>query len=952
MLPQPKTYGANEDINTFFMASSYRDTYQNWMSQGLTHIPSKTLFQAESLISTQPLESFENQVVLKWEYESQFRLNTFIHDEGLYLIRLRYLSLTTSIKPIQFRLFVNGEIPYDEASRFRLPTLWSQNDTLSQDRFGNDIVPESYQVYQPLDFLLEDNVGLYGEPLYIYLHQGVNTLTFDLIDGEVYIFEVGFETLDLIPAYENPINPTGNTKKIIIEGEDFSLKTDPSIRGGSHRDPYVTPFSLMETRINILDGQTFSRGRQSVYYEIEVATEGYYYITLKTLQNAAVNTSVFRDITINGAYPFKESKAIEFPYHRQFTHQTLGHNDTYFQFYLPEGKHELGIHTNVSMYEDLYIDTLEIMARINALTLDIQKITGNQLDENRDWNISDYLPNLITTLNDLSHDIQSLYLNWTSIHSEATSPTTTALKLSHQRIVELAKEPNEIPKNLNDLSIGSGSVLALIGTILPQLITAPLSIDTIYIHQDIADLPEVRAPFFTRLWVNIQRFFLSFFSDQYDDQAEADELEVWVNRGRAYVDLMQQMADTLYTPDSHQKVRISIMPDENKLILANAADAQPDIAVGIAAWRPFEFAIRGSLHDLRTYDDFYEVASRYESGSFTGLIYQEGVYALPDTQNFQLLFYRKDVLNNLNLEVPNTWTDVITMLPELQRFGLNFYIPLANNAAFKSFDTTFPWIVQHGGKLYADDGFSVAYDDPKTLQAIKTMTDLFKIYSLPVEVGSFYQRFRYGDLPIGVGDFGMYVQLLNAAPEISGLWDIALIPGVYDETQGIVNRSFVGASTVNVIFEASQLKDEAWNFLKWWSDAETQVIYSERLITTYGPEFLWNTANKEAFKNMSWDRNHQAIILEQWQFVYDPIKVPGSYMVERELSNIWNKVVYDGVNIRTAVEDSTVIVNREITRKMTEFGYLNNDGVIVKNYFIPTNQTIIEWGNLHDNTNR
>ena len=952
MMPTSETYGANEDTNTFLTTSTYRDIYQTWVTQGFAHIPSQEIFSPETFYTTQPLEAYENQVVLKWEYESQFKINTFIHDEGLYLLRLRYVSQTTSIKPIQFRLFVNGELPYDEASRFKLKTLWSQNEIIQQDRFGNDIVPESYQVYQPIDFILEDNVGLYEDPLYVYLHEGINSLTFDLIDGEAYIFEVGFETLETLDSYMNPETYASSNQHVLIEGEDFTIKSDPSIRGGSHREPYVTPFSLMESRLNILDGQTFNRGRQSVYYDVTIETDGYYYITFKALQNASVNTSVFRDITINGEYPFVEAKGIEFTYNRTFQHRTLG-NETYdFKFYLPAGHHQIGIHTNISMYQNLYLNTLEIMSNINALTLDIQKITGNQLDENRDWNITDYLPDLVSTLQNLTFDIKALYDDWTSIHSEQTSPTTTALKLSYERMQKLLEDPNELPRNLNDLSIGSGSVLALIGTILPQLIESPLSIDSIYIHEDIDDLPSLRAPFFTRLWVNIQRFFLSFFSDQYNDEASDDELEVWVNRGRAYVDLMQQMADTLYTPETNQKVRISIMPDENKLILANAADAQPDIAVGIAAWRPFEFSIRGSLHDLRTFDDFYDVASRFESGSFTGLIYQEGVYALPDTQNFQLLFYRKDVLSNLDLDVPNTWNDVIEMLPELQRFGLNFYIPLANNAAFKSFDTTFPWIVQHGGSLYSENGFSVAYDDPKTLEAIKTMTDLFKIYSLPVEVGSFYQRFRYGDLPIGVGDFGMYVQLLNAAPEISGLWDIALIPGVYNETTDTINRSFVGASTVNVIFEASTLKDEAWDFLNWWSDTETQVIYSERLITTYGPEFLWNTANKEAFENMSWDRNHQSIILEQWQYVYDPIKVPGSYMVERELSNIWNRVVYDGVNIRTAVEDATVIVDREITRKMTEFGYLNTDGVIIKNYFIPTDTTIIDWRIEHDNTRR
>jgi len=66
-------------------------------------------------------------------------------------------------------------------------------------------------------------------------------------------------------------------------------------------------------------------------------------------------------------------------------------------------------------------------------------------------------------------------------------------------------------------------------------------------------------------------------------------------------------------------------------------------------------------------------------------------------------------------------------------------------------------------------------------------------------------------------------------------------------------------------------------------------------------------------------------------------------MVERELSNIWNRVVYDGVNLRTAIEDGMVIANREITRKMIEFGYLDTQGNVIKPYLIPTPQTLIDW---------
>ena len=252
---------------------------------------------------------------------------------------------------------------------------------------------------------------------------------------------------------------------------------------------------------------------------------------------------------------------------------------------------------------------------------------------------------------------------------------------------------------------------------------------------------------------------------------------------------MQRKVDEKFTDEFGIKVNISMMPSQDKLILANSAGNQPDIAIGVDAWRPYEFAIRNAVVDLKEFDNFSTVASRFARGGFLQLIYDKGVYALPDTQNFQLLYYRKDIMDNLALPVPNTWQEVISILPELQRYGMNFYVNLAATGAFKGFGATMPFIYQYGGSIYSKDAFSAAINDPKSIEAITFMTELFTVYALPVEVGSFYNSFRNGELPIGIGDFGMYVQLLHAAPEIAGLWEIAAMPGI--EYDGVINRSFV-----------------------------------------------------------------------------------------------------------------------------------------------------------------
>ena len=38
--------------------------------------------------------------------------------------------------------------------------------------------------------------------------------------------------------------------------------------------------------------------------------------------------------------------------------------------------------------------------------------------------------------------------------------------------------------------------------------------------------------------------------------------------------------------------------------------------------------------------------------------FQGGVYGIPETQEFLMLFYRKDILGQLGLAVPETWEDV------------------------------------------------------------------------------------------------------------------------------------------------------------------------------------------------------------------------------------------------------------------------------------------------------
>ena len=95
---------------------------------------------------------------------------------------------------------------------------------------------------------------------------------------------------------------------------------------------------------------------------------------------------------------------------------------------------------------------------------------------------------------------------------------------------------------------------------------------------------------------------------------------------------------------------------------------------------------------------------------------------------------------------------------------------------------------------------------------------------------------------------------------------------------------------------------------------------------------------------MAYPLAHREIILEQWQYQKEILRHPASYIVERSLSNAWIQIVTEGESFRPMIDEATLVSNREMQRKLTEFGYFDEDGNKVKDYNINVvNDIIAEW---------
>jgi ABC-type glycerol-3-phosphate transport system substrate-binding protein len=874
------------------------------------------------------------------------RFTILIEAEGLYTVSFDAAALDSFINAPEGQLLIDGVFPSTDTQRLVFPIYYQNTgNEFPLDRYGNEALIRQERLIRWTNVPMRDANFSQAYPLQLQLTAGEHTFEFQLTKESMVLGSIYMESFTPYPTYsqyqQDNQAPDASGVFIEIEAEHPTYKNDTAIRPASSRSLDVTPYDTYQLLLNTLGGESWDRSSSTVYYEFSVPEDGMYLITLRALQNVKNNFTVFRRITVNDTVLFAELNEVAFSYSSDWSNITLG-GDTPYKIFLQEGVNVLGIEATMSPYHTAIEKIKKVLVDINTLSLEVKKLTGNQVDPYKEWVISDYIPDIEERLIAIADDLREDLVVLTAIHESGGSQEILTYQMAIDNILFLAQDPDKIPIRMNRFSVGSGSAAQLLGNLLPSLQSQPLALDKIYIHS--ADsLPEpVKVSFFTSLFEGIKRFFHSFKPDPYQSiGAEEGEIEVWVNRPRQYVDLMQLMTDETFTAETSINVKLSIMPDESKLVLANAAGVQPDVALGVSTNVPYELAIRNALIDLRSFDDFDATINVYSPGSLLSYIINDSVYALPETQDFWVTYYRQDIMDSLGIPIPNTWDQVIEILPELQRYGMNFNTPLSSGSGSKPYLMTAPYLFNYGADLYSADGFATGLGSDEAINAIKFMAESFTIYGMPLTTSSFYDSFRYGSLPVGVSNFETYLKLLTAAPEINGLWGIELYPATV-LADGTQYRYATGSAQAGIMFANTDQPDEAWEFMKWWMSTETQVDFQQQLILNYGLEYLWNSANVEAFAYTPIPQEHKDVILAQWEWLQEPVKLPGSYMQERELSNAWNKIVFDGVNPRVAIDSSVIIINREITRKMEEFGYLEN-GVVVKEFKIPTIETVEGW---------
>lgn len=860
---------------------------------------------------------------------SSIRFDVFVTEAGYYNLHVAYYPVEGKSSRIERQLNINGDTPYRAAEKMTFARIWkSERDQFTQDRNGNDIIPRQIEMPRWVDKILSDSEGLIKENLLFYFEAGSNTIDWIALKEPMLIEAITIFQEESVADYQtyrdaqsSQIDQTTGDEMIVIQGQNMGEKSSPTLYPIADRtSPISTPQSSYALRANSGGGYNWRIVGDWISYTFDVEKAGFYNISLRAKQSYIRGAYVTRHIKIDGKSPFREAAEVPFIYSGNWQVFTVGEDEA-FEFYLDEGQHEISFEVVLGDFNESIREVSDVINTLNKVYRDIIMITTAQPDIYRDYLLAERLPDMIPTFAQTQETLEKISQQLFTMTGESSTHTVILDKVALQ-LKAFIEKPETIHKRLAEYQTN----ISALGTWVLEIKEQPLAIDYIAIHAPENPIQKINANLFERVWFSINNFIASFVVDYNALSSSADHedlqgtITVWIGSGRDQANIMRRMIDEEFTSTYDIGVNLQLV-SMDVLLPSTLTRRGPDVAIGVGNSTPVNYAMRNAVYDISQFDDFEEIQSRFQPSAFVPYHYLDGYYALPDTQQFPVMFYRKDILDELNIQIPQTWEEVIEIIPELQRVNLDFFLPidivenvqgvLAPNVMFVSL------LYQNGGELYMDGGRQSGLSERVALDAFKQWTDFYTNYRFQIQA-NFVNRFRSGEMPIGIAYYSMYNTLSVFAPEISGNWGFTAVPGVRQE-DNTINHVVPTTGTAILLMNQSKQKDLAWQFMKWWTHEDTQVRFGREMEGILGAAARYPTANIRALEKLPWPAQDLIVLKTQWDQTRGIPEVPGGYFTGRHLDNALRKVINTGANPRDTLYEYTAIINSEIESKRREF---------------------------------
>lgn len=768
-------------------------------------------------------------------------------------------------------------------------------------------------------------------------------------------------------------NASPNAEIVYLRAETPDFVSDTAVYPANDRSSSLTaPIDSFSQKINTIGASSYSTNGQWASYTFQVSESGIYNIVARFKQTALQGMFTTRVIKLAGgeygyedgtpSVPYDECYYARFNYANNWQVGALNNGEDTLSFYFEEGVTytlcmEVGLGDMAAILETIESS----LSAINDCYLEILKLTGASPDQYRDYNFSSVMPSTIRQLLIQATILKQQADNMVAICGTSGSNIAT-LETIYRLLERMGTYEDEIAPNLANLK----SYIGTLGTWINSAKAQSLTVDYYTIQSPEATLPKANANIFQSFWYEFTSFIASFFVDYNamgvtDSEAEIPTIEVWIAYGRDQSQIWRNLINNDFTPKNNIAVNLKLVT-ATTLLPSVLAKKGPDSYIGLDAASVINYAIRNAIVSIEGLDGFKDALgySYYRTNvpvdangnevaetekdkivDRTTFYYNEKdelvdsskisfnaatmipislfgkSYGLPEKASIQMMFYRIDVLAELQIDVPETWDEVLATIPTLQ--ANNMQIGLGYEFAINVF------LYQFGGNLwrYTDDpdyaGAAIGLDTDIALNAFQFCSRLYTDYSFPTAFDG-PNRLRTGEIPILIADYATtYNTLVVFATEIRGLWAFTNIPGMVRDDGTVNNDSFVTV-TATVMLYGCEAPEATWEYMKWQAQGSVQAQYGNEMVALVGPAAKYDSANIQALAELSWSASELASLLAQFDNLSAIPNYPGSYIIARYTKFAFLDAYNDGADAVEALQSYINAINQEITRKREEFG--------------------------------
>ncbi len=901
-----------------------------------------------------------------------------VEKNGMYELSFDYSYIVSGNKNTTYSIMIDGEIPYAEVSSMTLSRMWKNETEIKTDEAsGDDISPKQVEAegYVREHFSVYDKEGYYASPLTFYLKKGEHTLTLALSTNEAKIENVTFTYAKALPTYEEFLAEKKSAgakvydgENLVVQGESAMYKSEMYlIPQNDITNPLTIPYDPARIKLNTFGGANWKLNGENVTWVIDnVPADGLYKMSIRYRQNMYDGVSAHRRLYVNNEIQFAEANQLEFAYDnvwKTFTLKNENKDDLYV--YLYKGTNTVSLEVVLGSSSKIAEELQECVLEMNTIYRQIIMITGSSPDDYRDYNIDKQIPTIVgdltaarDRLNGIAEEVALQYGKDSSLIAKINNIT--------RQLDIMIKKPAQISKS--DRLGSFKSNISTIGSWISMFREQPLEIDRIEFYGDNGKAPRASANIFESFKHSFDRFVASFTQD-YSSMGSSTEgtdvsVKVWIQSGRDQANILKQLITSDFTPNSSitvtdkdgnektGKIGIELELVTGAIIEATLAGKGPDVALTRGVTDPVNFAMRNALYDLSTFEDYEEQTKNFAEGAMIPFEYKDGVYALPETMSYQMMFVRTDITEELGLgvdkagnSVPSywanlTWSEILTEIyPIVSRNNMEIGIGNMNQISAMNASNIFTNVLyQKGGRIYDEDGTKTALTSKEGYESFKFSIELYADYLFPQEYDAM-SRFRTGEMPILLADYTMYNVFSITIPELDGLWEMYPIPGepVLDENGNVVfeddgvtpkvNNLQAATTTACVMFgdandtdPEAQLKAKAgWEFLKWWVSTDTQAEFGTRVEAVLGSGGRYATANRNAIPELPWnDKQLEALNAQMNELVFVE-QLPGSYFTSRAINSAFMTSVLNAKNPNEQLLYWSQQIDLELARKLEEF---------------------------------